>query len=953
MFSGCSNLNKIIISAQDISASGCIDNWVQGVSATGDFYNLGGATYSSGASGIPSGWTEKTTLYNNLYVENDYNGSNSITLKKNGNPSTGSDLEYSLDNTTFTPCVYDTNGECVISLANQTDKVYFRGTTGFSESPTDYYSINSAESIIVGGNLESLSDYLGYVTQPHSYEFVKIFSGNTSNITCLIDFNIFLSLSTGCFMSMFEGCTGLTTCPNLPTMYLAANCYEKMFKGCTSITTIPSISATTIPSGAMKEMFSGCTSLTTVDLSNITSIYADPNNIEGGMQEMFSGCTSLNKVYGPNVSTWNDDATYNWLYDVSVTGKLKPGNIYVQMTSGPSGIPSGWDIVELKLFGYIHQDPLSSSASWWDNPIDKLAISTGIEMTMDISFRVKFMYKGSDARLYYGANRPSYTAWRFYNMGGNCHYDIENESYTGPALVNNTYYDLTFGNCYVYDNINGTYWYQGTTQGLPVPHDYLQADIGRTWLKSFEVFDGNGNTLFNGVAAEYDDQIGLYDYVSGQMKVNNYVTVVGEEPYNALSYIHAEPLAGMSYDWDNPADFYAIVTGIRPTENMSFRVKFKYMGVETGAIYFGSPGLMGEDNWRFFNVGDTNYYDISGNRWQGNGLVQGVDYDLTCGNKFIYDNINQTYWVNDSPVPISNISQYPDMQADIGRVWLKSFEVFDDNGNTVFNGVAAEVNNVYGLWDIVSNQLITNSFVNLTGEPYSIYENLYLENTSNTTGEFYVDKRGEPSWIPMMQYSLDNENWITYDFSTRPHVNVPSGDKIWFRGTNPNGFCRQWDAGWSLQMNVSHKVGGNLLSLQDYENLDTVNSIPYHGVSNIFYDNNTLVDAYDMNFGVLTSLTEQGAAAWLFTGCSALQRSPNLSQITSATGWRCMNNMFESCTSLSTIYAPNVSSWYTNEQTMDWVDNVAATGTMYCPAGVTISTDANGIPSGWTRVDYQ
>ena len=37
-------------------------DWLNGVSATGDFYNLGGATYTTGTSGIPSGWTVHTSL---------------------------------------------------------------------------------------------------------------------------------------------------------------------------------------------------------------------------------------------------------------------------------------------------------------------------------------------------------------------------------------------------------------------------------------------------------------------------------------------------------------------------------------------------------------------------------------------------------------------------------------------------------------------------------------------------------------------------------------------------------------------------------------------------------------------------------------------------------------------------------------------------------------------------
>ena len=62
MFSSCSSLNKIITYAADISATNCLIDWVSGVAATGDFYNLGGATYPSGTSGIPTGWTEHTSL---------------------------------------------------------------------------------------------------------------------------------------------------------------------------------------------------------------------------------------------------------------------------------------------------------------------------------------------------------------------------------------------------------------------------------------------------------------------------------------------------------------------------------------------------------------------------------------------------------------------------------------------------------------------------------------------------------------------------------------------------------------------------------------------------------------------------------------------------------------------------------------------------------------------------
>jgi len=58
MFYNCSNLNYIKCMATDISAGGCLRDWVSGVSATGTFVkNSSMSSWPSGASGIPTGWT--------------------------------------------------------------------------------------------------------------------------------------------------------------------------------------------------------------------------------------------------------------------------------------------------------------------------------------------------------------------------------------------------------------------------------------------------------------------------------------------------------------------------------------------------------------------------------------------------------------------------------------------------------------------------------------------------------------------------------------------------------------------------------------------------------------------------------------------------------------------------------------------------------------------------------
>ena len=58
MFSGCSSLKTVVCLATDISASGCITEWMSsGVPGGGTFYKAPGVIYPSGASGIPNNWT--------------------------------------------------------------------------------------------------------------------------------------------------------------------------------------------------------------------------------------------------------------------------------------------------------------------------------------------------------------------------------------------------------------------------------------------------------------------------------------------------------------------------------------------------------------------------------------------------------------------------------------------------------------------------------------------------------------------------------------------------------------------------------------------------------------------------------------------------------------------------------------------------------------------------------
>ena len=65
MFTGCTSLNYIKCLATSISASGCLQNWVNNVSASGTFVKDENTTWTTGISGIPTGWI----VYNNEVLQ--------------------------------------------------------------------------------------------------------------------------------------------------------------------------------------------------------------------------------------------------------------------------------------------------------------------------------------------------------------------------------------------------------------------------------------------------------------------------------------------------------------------------------------------------------------------------------------------------------------------------------------------------------------------------------------------------------------------------------------------------------------------------------------------------------------------------------------------------------------------------------------------------------------------
>ena len=343
---------------------------------------------------------EKTKPVSNeyFYIENTYNGSNTISLKTtigSGNitGSHATQLQYSKDKETWTTITL--SGTNTIRM-NSGERVYFRNDSGsfnwYKKARDRFYTqIKCSNNHKVGGNINSLLDYNNYNVAITPYCFFSLFYENKY----LTDANELIfsktSLASHCYQNMFYGCTSLTTAPELPATTLAYNCYDSMFYGCNSLTTAPELPATTLAPNCYDSMFGSCTSLTTAPelpattlayncyefmFQNCTSLTTAPalpattlasscyynmfygcNSLttapelpaktlaEGCYYNLFDNCTSLNNVtvYADDISASN--CTTDWLNNVASTGTFRNLGSVIYPT-GASGIPSGWTEVK-------------------------------------------------------------------------------------------------------------------------------------------------------------------------------------------------------------------------------------------------------------------------------------------------------------------------------------------------------------------------------------------------------------------------------------------------------------------------------------------------------------------------------------------------------------------------------------------------------------------------------
>ena len=291
-------------------------------------------------------WENVQTDY--FYIESLGDG-NTISVVNKGDGSTSNvtpTLEYSKDKNTWNTITFDwTSGTHTTELPvtlNTGEKMYFRNdTVKFSNSYNKYISFSSSISSNVGGDIRTLSNYLDVnsETKPQINMFCNLFYNNKKIVDASNLRLPYTTLKWSCYGGMFQGCTSLTTAPELPATTLGQYCYSSMFRYCSSLTSAPELPATTLASNCYYGMFRYCSSLTSAPELPATTLASNC------YYSMFQGCTSLNSitVYAEDISASN--CTTDWLTNVASSGTFR--NLgSATYDRGPSGIPVGWTEVK-------------------------------------------------------------------------------------------------------------------------------------------------------------------------------------------------------------------------------------------------------------------------------------------------------------------------------------------------------------------------------------------------------------------------------------------------------------------------------------------------------------------------------------------------------------------------------------------------------------------------------
>ena len=198
-----------------------------------------------------------------------------------------SELEYSVNNGDWATVKADTE----VPFGGENGNLRLRGTNikgtadGFDWYSTITFTDPTVDVACIG-DIRTLLDWRIYnIVETNNAMFCNLFNG-CSVLTSAPELPA-TKLAEDCYYQMFSGCTNLTAAPELPATTLENSCYRGMFWSCTKLTSAPELPATTLANYCYYGMFEKCTNLTAAPELPATTLE------NSCYRDMFWSCTKL------------------------------------------------------------------------------------------------------------------------------------------------------------------------------------------------------------------------------------------------------------------------------------------------------------------------------------------------------------------------------------------------------------------------------------------------------------------------------------------------------------------------------------------------------------------------------------------------------------------------------------------------------------------------------------
>ena len=945
-------------------------------------------------------WSTKADEYSTEYftIESLEDG-NQIGIIKSDMPS----ISISTDKQTWTTVTPNASPTYFITL-NAGKKVYIKGNNNTyydgSWPPHGYFT--STGQFNVSGNIMSLiyaDDFKNKTTlsSSNTNAFTKLFYAANNLISaehlvlpattladsCYVDmFNGCSSLTTapqlpattlaqGCYQYMFNGCSSLTTAPQLPATTLASGCYRDMFNGCRSLTTAPELPATTLASGCYRDMFHNCSSLTTAPELPATTL------ADYCYQDMFNGCRSLTTAPELPATTLTDTCyggMFNDCRSLTTAPELPATtlahNCYNYMFYGCSSLTTAPELPATTLaegcYGSMFNSctqlttapelPVTTLAYWcYDNMFNgcsSLTKAPELPATTLADHCYEAMFYGC-TRLTKAPQLPATT------LANRCYYRM----FKYCSSLN--YIKMLATDVSATDCLAG--WVNGVaSSGTFVKDASTTLPTGENGIPdgwTVEAADYYATEYFTIESLEDDNQIGIADSdrpsisISTDKRTWTTVTPNTAPTYfitlNAGQKVYIKGSNDTYSDWSTEGYF---------TSTNKFNVSGNIMSLIYADDFKNKTTLSSSNSFAYLFSGADKLisaehlvlpattladscYESMFNTCMS--LTTAPELPATTLADFCYASMFRGCSFTTAPeLPATTLVDFCYYNMFYNCIQLNYIKMLatDVSANNCLTGW---VNNVASSGTFVKDASATLP----TGEN-GIPDGWTVEAADYYATEYFtIESLEDDNQIgiadsdrPSISISTDKRTWTTVTPNTAPtyFITLNAGQKVYIKGSNDT--YSDWSTEGYFTSTNKFNVSGNIMSLiyaDDFKNKTTLSSS--NSFAYLFSGADKLISAEHL---VLPATTlADSCYESMFNTCMSLTTAPELPATTLADF--CYASMFMWCSSLNYIkmLATDVSA---TDCLACWVTDVAPSGTFVKDASTTLPTGENGIPDGWT-----